>query len=156
MAAVTGTRCSAISRHVLTRCSAISVLLSPSIPTLHPTPIHPATIYSQCSCRSWVSRKSEGIPRGLRPPGGPGGALRSSHSMLSKPVSDRPGSDRPGSDRPVWSEAGEELQKDSSSIRPRVRGSDTGVVPPRVLSRKASSWGSEVREDKPGSDSEPR
>ncbi len=105
---------------------------------------------SQCSCRSCESRKSVGIPSGVRAPAEPGGMVRSSHSILS----------RPGSDRPMLSEEGgeEESQKDrsdvsmgengcwsiscacSSSIRPCVRGSDADGVPASVTSRKASSW----------------
>lgn len=87
--------------------------------------------------------------RGVSAPAEPGGMVRSSHSMLSRPVSDR---------AMLSEEGGEESQKDSSdvsmgeygccsiswacssSIRPRVRGSDSTGVPASVPSRKASSW----------------
>lgn len=63
---------------------------------------------SQWSCRSCESKKSVGIPRGVSAPPGPGGMVRSSHSILS----------RPGSDRPMLSEDGgeEESQKDRSDV----------------------------------------
>lgn len=44
----------------------------------------------------------------------------------------------------------------SSSIRPRVRGSDADGVSARVRSRKASSWLSEASGEKPGLPTEPR
>lgn len=99
------------------------------------------------------------MPRGVSAPAEPGGMVRSSHSMLSRPVSARP---------MLREEGGEESQKDrsdvsmgeygccsiswacSSSIRPRVRGSDSGGVLARVSSRKASSWLSVAREERLG------
>lgn len=87
--------------------------------------------------------------RGVSAPAEPGGMVMSSHSMLSRPVSDR---------AMLSEEGGEESQKDSSdvsmgeygcccsiswacssSIRPRVRGSASGGVLASVPSRKASS-----------------
>lgn len=62
---------------------------------------------SQCSCRSEESRKSAGMLRGVRAPVEPGGMVRSSHSMLSRPVSDRP---------MLSEEGGEESQKDRSDV----------------------------------------
>lgn len=55
-----------------------------------------------------MSRKSVGIPSGVRTPAEPGGMVRSSHSILS----------RTGSDRPMCIEEGgeEESQKDRSDV----------------------------------------
>lgn len=69
---------------------------------------YPILHQSQCSCRSCASRKSVGIPSGVSAPAGPGGMVRSSHSMLSNA----------GSDRPMLREEGgeEESQKDRSEV----------------------------------------
>ncbi|KAG7226543.1 hypothetical protein INR49_003865, partial [Caranx melampygus] len=73
---------------------------------------------SQCSCRSCVSRKSVGIPSGVSAPAGPGGMVRSSHSILSSA----------GSDRPMFIEEGgeEESQKDREERLDRL-GSTMGL-----------------------------
>lgn len=97
--------------------------------------------------------------RGVSVPAEPGGMVMSSHSMLSRPASDR---------AMLSEEGGEESQKDSSdvsmgeygccsiswacssSIRPRVRGSASGGVLASVPSRKASSWLSVASEESLG------
>lgn len=66
-------------------------------------PVH----QSQCSCRSEESRKSAGMLRGVSAPLDPGGMVKSSHSMLSRPASDRP---------MLREEGGEESQKDRSDV----------------------------------------
>lgn len=55
-----------------------------------------------------MSKKSVGIPSGVRAPPEPGGMVRSSHSILS----------RAGSERPMLREEGgeEESQKDRSDV----------------------------------------
>lgn len=141
---------------VLSACENVAFFVADVI---HPLLFSSSFHQSQCSCRSEESRKSAGMLRGVSAPAEPGGMVRSSHSMLSRPVSDRP---------MLSEEGGEESQKDSSdvsmgeygccsiswacssSIRPRVRGSDSGGVLASVPSRKASSWLSVASEDRLG------
>lgn len=115
---------------------------------------------SQCNCSSEESRKSTGMLRGVSGPAEPGGMVRSSHSMLSRPVSGRPMLSEEGGDE------SQKLSSDvsmgehgcccsiswacSSSIRPRVRGSGSGDVLASVPSRKASSWLSGASEERLG------
>lgn len=113
---------------------------------------------SQCNCRSCVSRKSEPIPSGSRGPMGLG-MVKSSHSMLSMPVSCRlkeeeedngtGGSLKLNSDVSMGEWGCSSSWLCSSSRSPRVLCSGS-ASPPSVPSSSTSSWLSEARDARLG------